>query len=127
MSQLWQALSFACYSIYWAMSLPWAGWFTISHWYEGPGRHICLLSSAALETPFNDVSYTLFFPQKLQSAVHAHSVCALSLPGAGNPSKYLGAASGSGLEKFGQISEVCLSCLHRLAHGKMLAQLRGLD
>lgn len=31
------------------------------------------------------------------------------------------------LEKFGQIPQVCLSCLHRLSHERMAAQLHGLD
>lgn len=60
MSQLLQALGFVSCSIFWAVNLPWAGWFIISHWCKGPRRHICLLFSSALETPLDDILCFIF-------------------------------------------------------------------
>lgn len=64
MSQLLQALGLVSCSIFWAVYLPWAGWFIISHWYKGPRRHICLIFSSALEMPLNAMSSALFFTKK---------------------------------------------------------------
>lgn len=55
--------------------------------------------------------------------MHTHHVLS-DLLGTETPAN----ASGSVLlEEFGQIPQVCLLCLHRLSHKRMLAQLHGLD
>lgn len=120
MSQLLQALGFVSCSIFWAVNLPWAGWFIISCWCKGPRRHICLFFSSAVEMPLNDMSY---FYQK--TCIVQVSV---RLGTATPENACISIASVSILpEKFGQIPQICLSCPHRLSHEGILVQLHGLD
>lgn len=63
-----------------------------------------------------------FAPQTLVCSTLTLSVCSVC------PEMATPADSGIVfLEKFGQIPQVCLSCLHTLSHERMLAQWWGLD